>query len=228
MNNNSSSNSTKQKIYECSKCLFYEKGYLNTTIKNIAEDANVNRALISYYFNGKASLAQEIVNEFSKKVIYIIKKETDQNYNIPIHPLLMFVLSTKVFTSFRRLNDNYKRFIKEVAFENIVIIRNLQLDLKVFDYLESNNNIKFNKVEKQIYQNSLTSIVRGLMIVHSNGEIDCSHEYLAEKQCEMFFKILGIDQGTIDSVIQESRSLFSSTKIMIDKNFEVISPKTHN
>jgi AcrR family transcriptional regulator len=213
-------NETKKNIFYSSKRLFYEKGYYATSIGNISEAANVNRALLSYYFENKSNLAQEVVNQFSDRVFDKLKQETDQKYG-SINPLVMLVVSTKVFTSFRRFNESYRRFIKEVALENIVMVRNTNQEPKTYGYLDSVYNMKFSSIDKQIYQNSFTSIVRGLMISHSDGYIDCSHEYIAEKQCEMYFKILGLEKSIIDDTLQEAKFIYDNINIKMEKNFSI-------
>lgn len=214
-------NETKKNIFDSAKSLFYEKGYYKTSIGDISKSAKVNRALLSYYFKNKSNLAQEIVVEFSDIVFKKISQQTDQ-YNDLINPLIMLIVSTKVFTSFRRFNENYRRFIKEVALENVVIVRNTNQEPKLYDYLDKTYNLKFSKLDKQIYENSLTSIVRGLMIANSDGHIDCSHDYIAEKECEMYFKILGLEKNIIDDMLEKSRIIYNDLNIKMGKNFSII------
>ena len=44
--------------------LFVEKGYDGTSIRDVADAANVNLAAISYHFGGKAGLYQAGLHEF--------------------------------------------------------------------------------------------------------------------------------------------------------------------
>jgi len=218
-------NETKQLIFDTAKSLFYEKGYYSTSIGNISEVANVNRALVSYYFKSKGNLALQIVNQFN---ITITGKITQKLYeeNGAVNPLVMFAAETRVFNSFRRLNEHYRRFMKEVSLENILTLgdnmigKNLTENC-IFDYLEKTYDIKLSKVEKQIYQNSFSSIISGLIIIHSEGNIDCSHEYIAEKECEMYFKMLGLWKDEITYILQESKEVYDSIDIKMEKNFTI-------
>ncbi|HDR4949098.1 TPA: TetR/AcrR family transcriptional regulator [Bacillus cereus] len=58
-------NQIKETILRSAKKIFAEKGYDSTNIQDIVEDANVNIAMISYYFGGKEYLYQEVFKEFS-------------------------------------------------------------------------------------------------------------------------------------------------------------------
>lgn len=217
---------TKQNIFDCAKSLFYGKGYYNTSIGNISEAANVNRALVAYYFQSKGNLALQIVNQFNTTIAGEITQKLNQSSE-PVNPLVLFSVETMAFNSFRRLNENYRRFMKEVSLENILtlgegwVAKNLRGN-NIYDYLEETYGIRLSKAEKQIYQNSLSSIISGLIIVHSEGQIDCSHQYIAEKECEMYFKIIGLESSEIFSIIQQSKIIFESMEIRMEKNFSII------
>lgn len=219
-------NETKQNIFDTAKTLFYEKGYYNTSIGNISDASNVNRALVSYYFQSKANLALQIVNQFNATIRENITHKLHKEYENMNNPLVMFSVEVRAFTTFRRLNENYKRFMKEVCLENILTIENTWLmktttGNNIYDFLEKEYDIKLSKVEKQIYQNSLSSIISGLIITHSDGHIDCSHEYIAEKEIEMYFKIIGLEKNAISHILQESKEIYDSIEIKMEKNFNI-------
>lgn len=52
----------KKKILTVAANLFWEKGYIGTSIDEIAKKANMNKALIYYYFENKVSLLNEIIS----------------------------------------------------------------------------------------------------------------------------------------------------------------------
>src|SRR5215210_4798569 len=54
---------TKKLIFDSAATLFAIKGYRCTTIREIAAAAAVNPALISYHFQSKASLYDQILGE---------------------------------------------------------------------------------------------------------------------------------------------------------------------
>ncbi|NLW70566.1 MAG: TetR/AcrR family transcriptional regulator [Eubacteriaceae bacterium] len=51
---------SKQKIYECAKILFFEKGYKSVTKKQVAELSGCNQGLINYYFKELSNIASLI------------------------------------------------------------------------------------------------------------------------------------------------------------------------
>lgn len=54
---------TEELIKEKAKILFFQKGFLDATTQEIADEAKVNRALIHYYFRSKEQLMDVILEE---------------------------------------------------------------------------------------------------------------------------------------------------------------------
>src|SRR5512138_657276 len=53
-------NDKQMQIMEAAEKLFSEKGFDGTSVRDIAEEAGVNLAMISYYFGSKEKLMQAI------------------------------------------------------------------------------------------------------------------------------------------------------------------------
>ena len=47
---------TEKLIKQKAKILFFQKGFLNATTQEIADEAGVNRALIHYYFRSRSPM----------------------------------------------------------------------------------------------------------------------------------------------------------------------------
>ncbi len=54
---------TEKLIKDKAKKLFFQKGFLNATTQEIADEAGVNRALIHYYFRSRELMLDTILNE---------------------------------------------------------------------------------------------------------------------------------------------------------------------
>ena len=75
----SESPQTEILIKETAKRIFFQKGLLNATTQQIADEAGVNRALINYYFRSRDQLfkvvLEEAVNESRNKVDAIFNSD---------------------------------------------------------------------------------------------------------------------------------------------------------
>lgn len=64
---------TKDRIIEAAIKLFNQKGFSGTSVREIAKEANVNVAHISYYFHGKGGLLEQLVSDFYEGYIHMIE-----------------------------------------------------------------------------------------------------------------------------------------------------------
>ncbi|MEO3402525.1 TetR/AcrR family transcriptional regulator [Mucilaginibacter sp. CAU 1740] len=60
--------STEEKIKEAGRMIFTKKGFLATTIRDIAAEAQINVASVNYYFRSKENLFAFIMDEAIKKL----------------------------------------------------------------------------------------------------------------------------------------------------------------
>jgi len=71
--------STEEKIKEAARTVFYKKGFAATRTRDIAEEADINLALLNYYFRSKAKLFEIIMMEtlsgFIKNMLVVLNDE---------------------------------------------------------------------------------------------------------------------------------------------------------
>lgn len=82
---------TRDKILEAAWLLFSEKGFEAVSVRDVTNAAKVNLASVSYHFNGKDKLIQEIVSKalvpMNKHRVRLLKKAGDEAENIENIPL---------------------------------------------------------------------------------------------------------------------------------------------
>lgn len=66
-------NSTEEKIKEAARKLFMQKGFAATKTRDIAAEADINLALLNYYFRSKEKLFELIIRERLQQFIQGIK-----------------------------------------------------------------------------------------------------------------------------------------------------------
>jgi TetR/AcrR family transcriptional regulator len=101
--------STEEKIKEAARKIFLQKGFAGTKIRDIAEEANINIALLNYYFRSKEKLFDAIFSEalsellmgmlailndkslsFEEKIIKVVHSDTEQLKKNPLLPNFVF------------------------------------------------------------------------------------------------------------------------------------------
>jgi AcrR family transcriptional regulator len=63
----------RQRILDAAVTLFAQKGYAGVGVREIAKAADVNIAMISYYFEGKVGILKVILEEFHNQYYQVIK-----------------------------------------------------------------------------------------------------------------------------------------------------------
>jgi AcrR family transcriptional regulator len=80
---------TEELIKEKAKILFFQKGFLDATTQEIADEAKVNRALIHYYFRSKEQLMdvilEEVVNRKRARVFAIFTSGLNFRQKIAVY-----------------------------------------------------------------------------------------------------------------------------------------------
>lgn len=90
------SSKQREKLLSITGNLFWEKGYLGTSIDDIAKAAKVNKALIYYYFKSKDYILFEIATKFTEKLIEQTLPILKSNMN-PSEKLKSFVFNHILF-----------------------------------------------------------------------------------------------------------------------------------
>ena len=71
---------TEQKIKKAARVIFHKKGYAAARTRDIAEEANINLALLNYYFRSKEKLFQlimvETLAQFNQAMGEVLNNET--------------------------------------------------------------------------------------------------------------------------------------------------------
>lgn len=68
------STTTEERIKQAAARKFIEKGFSRTTIRDIAEEAGINVALLNYYFRSKEKLFQSIMEEEVRSMFGILNQ----------------------------------------------------------------------------------------------------------------------------------------------------------
>lgn len=114
----------KEKIIDAALELFYYQGFSSTTVRQIAKEATVNQALISYYFGGKKGLIEQLMVKFYEGYFLAIeqgkKKTTEYASQTSSSERLLCVMKF----AFDYLFESYKmtRFIyRELTMDSMLI-----------------------------------------------------------------------------------------------------------
>ena len=73
---------SRSKILNASAQLFVKNGYDGTSVRQIAKEAGVNIAMISYYFKSKEGVLVDLISDTSRQ----LKEKTDHIQSLDLKP----------------------------------------------------------------------------------------------------------------------------------------------
>lgn len=125
--------STEEKIKEAARIVFYRKGFAATRTRDIAEEADINLALLNYYFRSKAKLFE------------IIMLETMAGF----FQSLLVVLNTEKTSLEQKVEEVVARYID-------LIIKEPEIPTFIISELRNNPNLLLQKIPlKEVIQSSV-------------------------------------------------------------------------
>jgi AcrR family transcriptional regulator len=120
------SKNTRQKLLKAATDLFYEKGYSETSVRDIGARAKISNSLVYHYFKNKEDLLFEILNTQSLKLLFTLldREEKSQDHLKCFKEILLAHLRFTIIhyrkesrilnDSFDLLNSRHKAFLKRV------------------------------------------------------------------------------------------------------------------
>ena len=130
--------STQEKIIAAARIVFTKKGYAATRTRDIAEEANVNLALLNYYFKSKENLFQIIILEKFQKLFSILSPSLS-NEKVSLEEKIEILV------------NNYMKLLSEEEDLPLFILNELKVNSDLFKNLLQNvKSISYPVIDKQL------------------------------------------------------------------------------
>lgn len=200
------SKETKEKLIHSAKKAFYNNGFDKTTMRMIAQDADVPQSLAYYYFEGKHALAHHILDEY----FYRVSKRFNHYYNSETDYFMYLLLLLRLV--YREISQNpkaldfyfkgYEKVCCDPKFDKHVFLCAKKMGLQV--------------TEKKVLMASIMSNAAWSEMVVSKrkGIIDIEDHEIRDNVDLMRWSYLGLDQSFILEKIEEAYKMLDSTPMM--------------
>jgi AcrR family transcriptional regulator len=116
------SEATRDKMKEAAARLFYTQGYHGTSVRHIAEQANVNIALVSYYFGGKKGLFEQLMTQFLEGYLEAMHIDDEARMKSTREQLLSVIRS---LLSYQQNHYHLARMVHREMTMDSVLVREL-------------------------------------------------------------------------------------------------------
>ena len=210
---------TKQKIFVTAKQLFYEYGFIKTTLAEIAKESDTNKAMVAYYFKNKNNLALEVYNEYM--VASKVRTQNAINEKFPgCNAVLKTAIEYRIQNRNCRLNRHLNQFYHELCDTNI-LMKTESASIGFVENINRSYKLGLDRLEIKALALANLAVVHGLHVSRDDGYLDCSSEYLAELEIRLLFQSLRFENDFIDQCIAESRKMTDVIEVKVEKNFAV-------
>lgn len=134
---------TKEKIVQAAIELFNTQGYNGTSIRMIADKANVNVALVSYYFGGKQGLLETLFVDFYEGYIAALEKVVDESN----HESAISCLGKMIHAGFEYQQQNIQlsRFVQRETTLDTMLVREIMTT-----YLRKEKHLFYQIIKKGV------------------------------------------------------------------------------
>ncbi len=212
---------TKQKIYDTARRLFYQRGYLKTTLAAISQESGINSAMVSYYFDSKANLALAVFAEYMQDTKNLVGELLP---SVSERSDLMFQTAVEVRVHVKNMQSFYQlgRFLHELNQTSFYLKRE-SITTEFFERLSSayDLNISYDKVCGITVTNY--AIMASLIAARYEGVLDLTNADLARIIVTQYAHALGFFDAEIKDLIDSSYDAFRKMSIHVGDNFTLIS-----
>lgn len=208
---------TRQRIYEVSKQLFYEKGIKETSYNDICEVAEVNRGLIPYYFKSKNNIAIEVLGEFVENMESAVGAWWDAEDMVQPERNIMIEL-----LMFRLLSEDERacRFYSEIHSNDAYHESTLAVQTNVMNALAEGSGVEVGEAALR----TITAMVEGteaeLVRAVYQGYLEESIEDMVRRDIACCFFLLGADAKTVDAWCDHAFALAEGFTLVCNERFE--------
>lgn len=211
---------SKEKIYNTAKELFYELGFVRTTLMEIAKASKINKAMIAYYFKNKNNLALEVYNEYMFDNRLKTQKAIDKQFpgsNVALKTAIEYRVQNRNC----RLNRHLNQFYHELCESNLLLTTE-SASIHFIEELNRYHQLGLDRLAVKALAVANLAVVHGLHISRDDGFLDCSSEYLADLEISLLFQSLRFENSLIDEILEQSREMLEDIEISVEKNFLVL------
>ncbi len=206
---------TKKIIVKAYEKLFYYKGYADTSIRDIANEANIPFSNIYYYYKNKKEMAYDLIDKISAQHLEII------NEQLNVSAALSTSIELRQIYGIIASNFNYRRFLGETSIDNVEAIYMKNTLRQSLSSTLDELNITLTDNKYFLNCSTFAAAISEINIDWYLNKINMSHEEVAVHVITLYFNLLSVDQETINGLLEESKNLSSTFTVGVMDNFDI-------
>lgn len=213
------------KIMSVAKVLFYDQGYKDTFLDQIAKECGITKPLISYYFSSKAALAASIAAEYANDIKNTIAFKIyrhyyhQQRYDLRIST----AIEIRMTRCLDLQDDAVYRFNYERFNDKFMEIQNSPPS-SVAKYRMHNRRYHLGLSENELQMIPLVASPGQFQIVkaYRQGILDCSEEECLDSCVSLSFRMMHVPDDTISYILKQSKDVIDEIGFELKPYFKVV------
>ena len=213
-------NNFKQEILATAKKLFYDNGFSNTTIADIAKELNTSNGRINYYFNTKDEIGKAVYTEYLDNVRSVVYDRIYNKFGGYDEALALAIR--------QRLNDKmYRDYPNAFRFYSDILSITLNMaperggeDLNEI-YRHFGMTSKLDTANLNLISYSWVGATSMIVIQYFRGYLKIPYEVFDDYRVAVPLRIAGIEEEIIERMVNESKTIFDELKFEVLPYFEV-------
>lgn len=182
---------TEEKIKQAATKVFMEKGFDGTTTRDIAAEANINLALLNYYFRNKQKLFDSVFDEIIR--FYFEGINTALSQPIPLKEKIMALIHND-FRMLRQSPDMIFFILNEMRRNPSRFVPNISRSMAQF--------------EEQLAKAQQAGIVKPVSVSHLMGIISANTQFIYISK-SMYLNVWKQNEDEFNAFVLEHEKLIS-------------------
>lgn len=204
---------TKRKIFKVSRQLFYAQGYDETTYDDISKLADINRALIPYYFKNKKNLALLVYQQFIEDYFAICDESLKDKKISDIGRTAFYMFGYYRLLKNRNLTRFLIQFHSDVDYNEQMVISKKS----IFDML-SIKNPEISQSDYEVLSQMDYGIEKELIRIAFYKETS-DIDHLSAMEFRLILSFLGYSREQIEQIIAEAMAHLENASIILKESF---------
>lgn len=218
-------NETRTALYKSAKEMFYQKGYYQTSIKDIITNINSKLGLFSYYFESKEAIALEILSDVDAGISLALYRELGEDA-MNLDPLVLNMVEQRAHATCYTCNQNIRLFFTDISTTPLFLQQRRKEKQQLIDSLCT----RFDLMQDQMFEEDgmfeLSCTLAFGMEVQlfrdlCQERVPLPPEKALDRYFDVCYPLFIRDAEKVRSSIAKSRQIMNRFHVTVTENFNV-------
>ena len=211
----------RDNILKNSYRLFKEKGFKNTTTREIATSSQINKGLLHYYYNQK----EDIVIEMYEDILDALYNYVEKNYKDKIKGYTYLALLNILFYKAMTSTNESLNFLSEMMSSRELTKVKIEKYIDSYYKIIENDDIPITKYQMLLALTVAVGAESELLLSIREGKIKMTYDKLATTVNKIMFTMLKVREKDIKKINDKAKEIADTVELKEITSFLIESCK---